>query len=184
MHFRKFTVGVAALGTLFGVLGITAVSGPAWATTGTGKVNCSHITGTLTFKPALKNGGTSAEVTTVKSTETGCTGGSPTPTKTLGTSIIRSSNNNCSNLASSRSVTVKLTYTPVVTGSTFSGTSTPVLTNPPGFSLSGTVTGSYPSTNSTASVTLKQTDAQILAACKSTLGLKSLTIASGSSQNG
>ena len=182
MRLRKIVIGVAAIGLPFTVMSTVVGVGAAWAVTGTGHVSCSKIMGTLTFKPPLKNGGTSAEVTTTKTTETGCSGGTPNPTKVMGVSTHKGANNSCANLGSATAVTIKLTYSPSVTASTFKGTATGT-TSPPGFTLSGSVTGSYASTSASATVLLKQTSAQILAACKSSTGLKSLTIRSGSSHS-
>jgi len=183
MRIRRIATGVVAIGLPLAIMTTVVGVGAAWATTGTGFVSCSKITGTITFKPALKNGGTSKETTTTKTTETGCSGGTPNPTKVTGVSTHTSTNNSCTGLASASSVTIKLTYTPTVSPSTFTGTATPT-TSPPGFKLSGSVSGSYAAPTASATVVLKQTEAQILAACKSSGGLKSLTIKSGSSKSG
>jgi hypothetical protein len=47
--------------------------------------------------------------------------------------------------------------------------------------VTGTVTGSYPSSTASTTVNLQQTETQIINKCQSTKGLKKLTIASGTS---
>lgn len=183
MRIRTMATGIVAIGLPLVLMTTVVGVGAAWATTGTGYVSCSKITGTLTFKPPLKNSGTSTETTTTKTTETGCSGGTPNPTKITGVSTHKATTNSCSGLETATSVTIKLTFTPTVTASTFKGTATPS-TSPPGFTLSGSTTGSYAAAKASATVVLKQTEAQILAACKSSAGLKSLTIKSGSSTSG
>ena len=185
MRIRKLIIGLAAVGMPLTVMSTVIGVGAAWATTGTGNYNCSKVTGSVTFKPPLKNGGTSAETTTVSATVTKCTGGSPTPTKVVGKGTIHSSTNDCANLANAQTVSLALTNTPAVspksvlhatTGEVISGSSIT-------FTLSGNVTGSYVSSSASAKGKIKQTTVQVGTACGSSAGLKSVTIGSGSLTN-
>jgi len=175
-------IGVAAVGMPLAVMSTVIGVGAAWATTGTGTYNCTKVTGSVSFSPPLKNGGTSAETTTVSATVTGCTGGSPKPTKVAGKGTIHSSTNDCANLAHPQTVSLPLTNTPAVspksvlkatTGESISGSSIT-------FTLTGSVTGSYPSSSASAKGKIKQTTVQVGTACGSSAGLKSVTISSGS----
>jgi hypothetical protein len=160
--------------------------GAAFAATGTGTFGCSKVGGLITFTPPLKNGGVSAETVKVKATATTCSGtANPKPTKVTATATIHSSNNSCAGLAGARPISVHLTYSPVVTASTLSGTANETISGQQvAFTFSGTVTGSYPSGSASGSGKIKQTLSQIGTACGSTAGLKSLTIAGGSLANG
>jgi len=178
MVFRRLVMSIAVVAMPLAVITTVVGSGPASAQTG--HLSCSSITGSLTFSPPLKNGGTKAEVTTTNTVEKSCSGGTPDPTKVTGTSSTKSATNSCAGLIKTSTVTITLSYTPTEPKSTFSGKATPT-TSPPGFKLSGKVTGSYAASTASATVKLKQTETQIKAACKSSGGLGSLTIASGSS---
>jgi len=180
MRLRKIIIGVAAIGMPLAVMNTVVGVGAAFAATGTGTYGCTKVAGTITFTPPLKNNGVSAETVKVKASATTCTGGTPKPTKVTATATIHSSNNSCAGLAGARPITVHLTYSPVVTASTLSGTANESITGSQvAFNFSGTVTGSYPSGSASGSGKIKQTVSQIGASCASTTGLKSLTIAGG-----
>jgi len=189
MRLRKLLVGVAAVAMPLTVMSTVIGVGAAWATTGTGNYNCKKVTGTITFTPALKTGGTSAETTKVTATATTCSGtASPKPTKVIGTATIHSSTNSCAGLASGTPPTITAKYTPTVTNSTLTFTTETFQTSPHlGFTVSGgTATGSYPNSAGTASVKVQtsETLSAFNTACGSSAGLKSLKITSGSTTNG
>ena len=160
MRLRKIVIGVAAIGSPFTVMSTVVGVGAAWAVTGTGHVSCSKIMGTLTFKPPLKMVVRPPKSPPQRPLRPDAAG-APNPTKVMGVSTHKGANNSCANLGSATAVTIKLTYSPSVTASTFKGTATGT-TSPPGFTLSGSVTGSYASTSASATVLLKQTSAGIL----------------------
>jgi len=185
MRLRKLIIGVAAIGMPLTVMSTVVGIGAAWASTGTGTYNCSKVSGTITFKPPLTNKGGKAEVTTVKTTASTCSGtAKPKPTKVTGTATIKSSSNACANLAGSKAISLKLTYSPTVTASTLTGSASESISGTSvTFLVSGKVTGSYPSSSASGKGKLKQTTSQLATACASSTGLKSATIASGSLTN-
>jgi hypothetical protein len=189
MHLRKLIMGAAALAMpLTAVATVAATSTASAVTVGKGLYNCTKVTGTITFSPALKNGGVSPETSTVTTTATGCKSvvghtAKPLPTKVIGKAKITSSTNDCANLATPRPATLKLTYTPLVAGSTLAATeSETVVGTAVTFQLSGSLTGSYPSSSATGKGKLTQTSTQLGAACGGA-GLAKVTIASGSLTN-
>jgi len=158
--------------------------------TGKGLVNCSKITGSITFSPPLKLAPAQTVKTTIKSTATGCTGtASPKVVSSTSTSVSSKANQTCANLQGTNAVTFKTTYVSSPAGaapSTFTGTSSSngaTGNQQAGFKLKGKVTGSYPSTTTTATATLKQTVNQIIASCTGA-GLSTLNIVSGTIKNG
>jgi hypothetical protein len=183
---RKLLLAGAAIALPVSTLAISGVASAA--KTGTGTVTCSTITGSISFKPALKSTGPyTAEKSTAKITLSGCSGGVPTPkggkvTQTLSSAT---STNDCTSLATgtSESITVKwkgvapstTAFPPYTTGTDSEGDA--------GFVLSkGTTTGSYPASGTaSAAVYTNQTEAQILAACGTSAGLKKLTLSQGTS---
>ena len=185
---RKLLLAGAAIALPISTLAISGVASAA--KTGTGTVTCTTITGSISFKPALKSSGPfTTEKSTAKITLAGCTGGTPSPTK--GGKLTQSlssatSTNDCTSLAtgSSESLTVKwkggiapttTSYSTYSTGTDGAGDA--------GFVLkSGTSTGSYAETGkANAAVYSNQTEAQILAACGTSKGLSKLTISQGNS---
>jgi len=180
MRLRKLIIGVAAVGMPLTVMSTVIGVGAAWAGAGTGTYNCTKVTGTITFSPALKNGGTSPETTKITTSASSCTGGSPKPTKVTGAATILSSTNNCSNLGVSMPVTLTLTNTPAVSPkSVLNATDSEVVTSKTiTFKLTGSVTGSYASGSATGSGLLTQTPAQVAASCAGS-GLTKVTIKSG-----
>jgi hypothetical protein len=188
---RKLVLGVATLLLPIGLLATVGASGATAnaSVTGSGTNNCSTLSGSLSFSPALKSGGTATtETVTVKSIATGCTGGTPAPTKILGSAklvISKAGANDCAGLAGgSNNVTIKETYTPKVTASTFTGTATGGIsaTGDATFTTNGVVTGSYPS-GTASSVADVGSAATIGAACGTAKGVAKLTIKSGSVTN-
>ncbi len=148
---------------------------------GTGLVKCTKITGTVNFSPPLKNGGTAAETTTVTAAATGCSGGTPNPTKVSSTATITGGNNACTSLATSTPPTLAGTYLPAGSlnpSSTSGGTETEQTSPDLGFTISGaTTTGSFPSTTTNIVVQTKEKLGKFLKACKK--GVKSLKITKG-----
>jgi len=185
VRLRKLIIGVAAVGMPLTVMSTVIGVGAAWAVTGTGNYSCTKVTGTITFKPALKNGGTSAETTTIATTASTCTGGSPKPTKVTGKATIKTSTNSCSNLANPQTVTLTLTNTPAVSPkSVLHATSSEVVTTKTiTFDLTGTVSGSYVSSSASGSGLLTQTPAAVAKSCASSTGLTKVTIKSGKLTN-
>ncbi len=187
---KKLVLGIALFAMPVGLLagvGSNAASASA-NVTGKGLVNCSKITGTITFKPAL--GLTAKTVTTtIVSTATGCTGGTPKVVSSKSTSSSTKANQTCANLQGTNAANFNTTYVSSPAGvapSKFAGTSSSngaTGNQHAGFKLKGKVTGSYPSTTTTASATLQQTVNQIIASC-SGAGLSKLNIISGSIKNG
>jgi hypothetical protein len=186
---RKLLLAGAAIALPISTLAITGVASAA--KTGTGTVTCKTITGSISFKPALKSTGPfSAETSKAKITLSGCTGTtgtSPVPAsgKVSQTLSSSTSTNDCTSLATgtAESITVKwkgaapstTAFPPYSTGTDSS--------NDEGFVLSkGTTTGSYPASGTaSAAVYTNQTEAQIIAACGTPAGVKKLTISQGTS---
>ena len=188
---KKLVLGIALFAMPVGLLasvGSNAASASA-NVTGTGLVNCTKITGTITFKPALKLATAQTVTTTIVSTATGCTGGTPKVISSKSTSTSKKANQTCANLQGTNAANFNTTYVSSPAGvapSKFAGTSSSngaTGNQHAGFKLKGKVTGSYPSTTTTASATLQQTVNQIIASC-SGAGLSKLNIISGSIKNG
>jgi hypothetical protein len=184
-------------------LAVVWQAGPASAATAApGTITCTHITGTITFTPALHATGTSnTEVAKTRTTSTGCTvstGKAPSKgvtTSSITTTSTNDSANACAGLATSRPVTEHAvwTHTPLIAPSTVKFSGLMVATEPvsgdAGFTLPNTggtasVTGSYPGTDhgatSTATVYINMTAAQIFTACGTTAGVAKLTLDAGS----
>ena len=184
MRLRKIIIGVAAVGMPLTVMSTVIGVGAAWAGAGTGNYSCTKVTGTISFKPALNNTGGKAEVTTVATTASSCTGGTPTPTKVTGKATIKTSSNLCSNLGTSQPVTLALTNTPAVSPkSTLHATDSEVVTSTITFDLTGTVSGSYTSSSASGSGLLAQSTATVAKDCASKTGLTKVTIKSGKLTN-
>jgi hypothetical protein len=188
---RKLVLSLAVLVLPVGLLatvGANAASAGA-NVTGTGLVNCTKITGTISFKPALKLAPAQTVTTTIVSTATGCTGGTPKVVSSTSKSTSKKANQTCANLQGTNAANFTTTYVsspPGVAGSTFKGTSSSngaTGNQHAGFKLKGTVSGSYKSTTTTATATLQQTVNQIIASCSGT-GLSKLNIISGTIKNG
>jgi len=184
MRLRKIILSVAVIGMPLAVMSTVIGVGAAWAGAGTGNYGCTKVTGTITFKPALNNTGGKAEVTTIATTASSCTGGSPTPTKVTGKATVKTSSNLCSNLKNSQAVTLALTNTPAVSPkSTLHATSSEVVTSTITFDLNGTVSGSYASGSASGSGLLTQSAATVGKDCASKAGLSKVTIKSGKLTN-
>jgi hypothetical protein len=187
--FRKIMLGVCAVGLPIGLLAVVVAPSVASASVtknGTGNYNCTKITGTISFNPALTLTGTAkTETVTIKASSTGCSGGTPAVTKNTGTEVKKTTGtdeNACGTLASPSSADLKITYSNGAAASTVKGsTSTGTAGNGDSeFIISpATVTGSYPSTTGSITAVLSQTESQILAQCNRKAGVKSLKIASG-----
>lgn len=182
MRFRKILLGAAAAAlplTAISTLALTSTASAA-GKSGTGNYSCTKVGGTIKFSPPLTTSGGKAEKTTITTSASKCTGGSPVPKTVKGKATVTSSSNSCGNLANSQTLSFKLSYTPSAGSSTFTGTSSSSGTT---FNVTGSVTGAYPSSSAQASVAIKQSAGSIAKACGSKKGLKSLTIKSGSLTN-
>jgi hypothetical protein len=144
--------------------------------TGTGTYNCTKETGTITFSPPLKNA-TQTVKTTVKTTASGCTGGTP-KVLTASANSVTTKASSCGGLAGSTPFTIKTSYTNGAVPSTLTGTAKGGVGTQVTFTITGKTTGSYPSLTTTAKATLKQTVAQLAAACGGS-GISTLNIISG-----
>jgi hypothetical protein len=186
MRLRKMLLGVAAIALPLGVLAVaiqpTMASAASPKTVGTGTYNCKDITGTLKFNPPLTlAGGASSETVTVTTSSTSCKGGTPKVKTSASSATFTTDSNACSSLSTGQSFSTAITYTNGASSSTFAGTSSSSTGPPVSFTVTGTVTGSYPSSTASTTVNLQQTETQIINKCQSTKGLKKLTIASGTS---
>jgi hypothetical protein len=186
---RKLVLGLALFVLPVGLLATANAAQAGANVTGKGLVNCTKITGTISFKPALSLKAQTV-TTTIKSTATGCSGtASPKVISSTSTSSSTKANQTCLNLKGTNAANFKTTYvsSPAgVAGSTFAGTSSPSKATgnqQAGFTLKGKVTGSYPSTTTTATATLKQTVNQITASCTGA-GVTTLNIVAGTIKNG
>jgi hypothetical protein len=190
-------LGALAVALPVGILTVAVVPNLAAAAplakTGTGTYHCSDITGTITFSPplTLSSKGTVTETTKVKSTSSGCAGGSPVVVSALGSENVKATGRglgNCSSLsngkASEPDITTKYSNgasKSVLIGEAESGTAANgdaefVIKN-------ATVTGSYPSKKADITSVLSENEDQIGAQCESPGGLSKLTISSGTSSH-
>jgi len=176
---------------------ITVGSGAAFAAKSKGTLKCTAVTGTINFNPPLANGGTQNETITGALTISHCVKNSGKPkipkhgTVTI-SGIGGAGTNNCASLEGTgppSSITFTTKWTPsTISPSVASYSGYDIATQPgtgdEGFSLpnaagppppSGTVTGSYATTASTALAYSNMTATQIANACAGA-GLSSLTI--------
>jgi len=192
---RKLVLATGALllpVSAVAMIGVCSASAARVNPAGTGTVTCSKIKGSITFKPALKNGGSAHEVTTIKVTVSGCKGGTPNPKKGSVKQVISSgtSTNNCTSLSTSQpeSLTVKWapasispstsSYSGYTVGTAGNGDSEFILPDSP--SGTGSTIGSFAEgSGSTATAVLNHTAAQIATACGTAAGEPSLKITSG-----
>jgi hypothetical protein len=153
------TQGVKMRALIFGVMAVLGISvfqlasptsSSATVVTGTGSFTC-NLVGTVTLSPAWKTGGTGLVTASVALTGPPSTShcgwvakGNQLPTSVHATGQLTFTNEKCSStIVGFRKNTLKFTYTPVVTPSTFafesgrSGISTAAIGGV------GTVTGSY-----------------------------------------
>jgi len=172
------------------MIGVGSASAARSNPAGTGTVTCTKIKGSITFKPPLKNGGTATEKTTIKVTVSGCSGGTPNPSKGTVKQVISSgtSTNNCTSLSTSQpeSLTIKWapssispstsSYSGYSVGTAGNGDAEFILPNTGG---TGSTIGSFAEgSGSTATAALNKTSAQIAAACGTAAGEKKLSITS------
>jgi hypothetical protein len=172
------------------LVGVGSASAARSNPAGAGTVTCSKIKGSISFKPPLKAGGTSAEKTTIKVTVSGCSGGTPNPTKGAVKEIISSgtSTNGCTSLSTSapESLTVKWapkslspstsSYSGYTLGTAGNGDEEFILPDSGG---TGSTIGSFSEgSGSTATAVLNETATTIGTQC-SGKGVKSLKITSG-----
>jgi hypothetical protein len=187
---HKLILGAAALLLPVGAIAsIGAGSATAGANAlGMGTFSCKTLTGALTFKPPLTLTAQNVTVSS-KTVASNCSGtAKPMPKSATATSSVLVKGESCTSLSKKGGSLFKtnIAYNPVVTPSVENGTLTGSggPTTPLGFSTKGVVTGSYASKTATSKGNIKQTYAQVVAACQSKAGLPQLTIASGSTTNG
>jgi hypothetical protein len=186
---RKFILGAGVL-----LLPLSSVfmigSGSVWAKKGpsSGSVTCSSITGSVKYSPALTAaGGASTEKITTKTTLTNCVASGTGTDTTNGCAAVLTAPGKAGTLTtkwSPGSIEASVVSGPAPKTS-ISGSGVITVT----YGGAGTTgTGSYPGSDnfasSKASITLAQTQAQIMSSCSSKKGLKGLTIASGSATIG
>lgn len=178
MRGRK--VMLAAMALLLPIGSAVAMgAGPAAARAnglGKGTYSCTKEAGTITFSPPLTF---TAKVTktTVKTTASGCKGGTPAVTAQASSSITTKSSS-CTGLAGSTAFSITTTYTNGSTPSTLSGTAKGSTTNPVNFTITGKTTGSYASAKTTAKAVLNLTTTQLASECGSK-GITTIKIVSG-----
>ncbi len=195
MNMKHKTLYV--VGGLAAVAALMATSVPAQAAatpkTGVGTVKCSKFTGTLTFSPALKNGGTAAEKISISSKATGCTGtldGASIASATT-TGSLAAPTNDCQALLGTNHFTLATTTKWTVkspkpalkpTNSKFtteSGNAGNGGTVPISFDAKGKdSSGSFVKDLANAHAVIQETVTQLATACGST-GVKTLHIKSG-----
>jgi hypothetical protein len=193
---RKLLLTGAAIALPLGMLAVSGVAGASahkGKVTATGKLTCTAIKGTISFSPPLKTTGPfSTETSTAKITVSGCTGGSVNPKSGKVDQSLSSatSTNDCTSLATSNAETLNIKWAGKINPSTtsFSGYSTGANgAGDEGFILpqskgTGSTVGSYAeASGATAAAYSNETEAQILAACGTSAGLKKLTLTTGSS---
>ena len=193
---RKLFLTSAAIALPLSMLAVSGVAGASSAkkkVDGTGTVTCSGAKGTITFSPPLKTTGPfTTETTTAKITFSGCSGGTPNPTKgTVDQSLSNaSSTNSCTGILTSKPETLNVKWKPgKLDGSTtsFSGYAEGSdSAGDAGFTYpnsggTGSTAGSFPSTKGATSASYSNmTQAQIVTACGTSGGLSKLTIVQGS----
>jgi len=193
MRLTKKLLGLALVATA----GVGLMMGPVSAVSpinGTGTVTCS-IKGTLKFSPPLKNGGTTPETISLAASLSGCsgTGNGADVTKASAKGSEITANNACASLVGTMSNTLSTTVKwtvgsgkPKLNPSTVGFSSETGNAGPPlSFDASGSATaGSFNGDSAASHAVIQQTISQVLAACGSATGLKSLTIvATGSSSS-
>jgi hypothetical protein len=193
---RRIMLGVLAVALPVGLLAVVVAPNLAAASpakTGTGTYKCTKITGTITFTPplTLTSMGTVKETTKISASSSGCSGGSPAVKSDKGTETevaTGKGDGNCSSLSTTKGNTTDLTvaYTNGASNSTLKGTAkggTAKNGDEEFVIKNATVTGSYASKTADVTAVLSQTESQIAAQCGKSAGLKTLTIASGTSSN-
>jgi hypothetical protein len=176
-----------------------AAAGAATVKAARGKVTCTKLSGTITFKPALTLTGSSSDkkdVAKVKAKLAGCKASKgAAPTGKVATKIVTKKSsgdaNSCTGLDSPRAISLSITWTrtPSVAPTKVSFSSDKVAANSAndeGFELpapggKASVKGSYAGSNkgrtSTATVYSNEDATQLAAACGT--GLSSLKLTSG-----
>ena len=204
---RRWVIALGAWAVVAAVLGGCS-SGATPPVSATGSIRCSGVDGSVGFSPPLTVGGSGPEHVTVTVQLHRCsTSGSNVPvvsrgTATLGLSIptsacaglvqFPSSTGDVSTPTSSRTLTIRTSWTPAAVRPselTFSGFVTTVdQSGDVGFAfpgkghravMSGSFTGSDRGALSTASIVTAEQPGQISAACSQLGGLGSIAIVSG-----
>ena len=162
MRLRKLIIGVAATGLAFTTLAVAGGS-PAWAkaTTGTGTYSCSHEIGSVQFSPAFSDTGTGKVKATVDISLSDCSGGAPSVSSAQLTGHLKFANggSTCSSETQADILgKLHLGYSNGAKKSEFTLESGSVVSIDPyndegEMELSGTVTGSYPTTDGFEDVT-------------------------------
>jgi hypothetical protein len=181
------------------LVGATSASASRSLTVQTGTIHCTGVKGTITFTPPEKTGGSAIETSTiVKVTVSKCKAdptASAVPTKGAVSTNIASGTgtNNCSSLVGVQNTpqTLNVTWTPASDGTSSSTYSNyDAVTSPKaGFQLpdpsssppgTGSTSNSYAQASGSSALALSsKTSTQLLAACNSAGGLKSIKITKG-----
>jgi len=182
---------------------VVFVAGPASAgSNATGTIQCTKITGTVSFTPPLTNTGTAAETaTTVKLKISKCAAdpkASAVPKKGTVSSNIATptSTDSCGSLLgtstpTSDTVTAKWSPTSInssvgsYSGFTISTGPPPKddeILNLPGTGGTSSTAGSYAGSGQTSTLTLGESQSSLAATCSTPAGLKSIKIISGDVQ--
>src|ERR1700691_2141257 len=174
--------------------GCGSAGNPTTPTVATGTVSCARVTGALTFSPPITGKGGLAETTTVALKAGRCTTqGSNFSSVTGGTgsATISTPSNSCANLLTSKALTVTVSWTPstirpsVLTLSGYGGVSN---TSAAEFAFPGAkgttkVEGSFAGSDhgaySTATILSQQNPVQLINGCRSSTGIPSLGVKSG-----
>jgi len=147
---RTWAIGLCLVSLTLGGLGVVFASVvvppvSAGGPQGTGTYTCNDATGKISFTPAWSDSGTGKVTGQFTFTATGCSGGSPAPTKVSGSGTIHFANGEqtCEIEAIGKAKTT-LTYQPSVEPSVLKGGAA-IINSGSGFSPGGRVSGSYPS---------------------------------------
>ena len=176
------------------VSGTRELTGSTAASGEPGTVDCSGVTGTVTFNPPLADGGTSTEVALAQVALTGCTGSAAggSPQSGYGTVTLVTPANDCSSLESGGGVVpanLVVSWSPTTLGTSVIGfpgfalasnAGAGLTMGGPGTSVTGSYAGGDAGASTTATGSSSTSPADIAAACGSADGLQSLTIDGGS----
>jgi len=187
----RLRVGAGTLLLSIGLAGALGAGTAAATSPQRGTVSCKGVSGSIRFDPPLKNNGGSPEVSILKVVVGDCKGrgGGATPTDGKATQKFSSNTNSCGILksgeASVNNLAVRWYGPPGTSTVSFSGLSA-LGGGGIGFSLGGggtSVSGSYPGKDggatSAATVVSGMSSQQVNGDCSSAVGLRKLTIQSG-----
>ncbi len=188
-----FVLPLGVVAAVFAGCG-SGTGNPTTPTVATGTVSCAKVTGALTFSPPITGKGGLAETTTVVLKAGRCTTqGSNFSSVTGGTAsaTISTPSNSCTNLLTSKPLTVSIRWTPstirpsVLTLSGYGGvpnTSAAEFTFPgpqATAKVGGSFAGSDHGSHSTAKILSQQNPVELINDCRSSSGIPSLGVKSG-----